>query len=318
MNNFKFWIKRNSPAILISFGIINSAAAIILASLATKKAIGILAPVKNNVVEIHTKMDMLLNDDPKKEEYKIELRKMYFKTGTKLALAYAPAAISFALSVTSIIFSHKILKGRNLALAAAFTTIKTGYDAYRARVRDEVGEEKEKDIYEGKLTTKVVEIDENGKKKTKSVVTPNKDRQHNSDFDVYWGKGNAHFDNRSYGLNVTTLLQAEEWFNLKLKATGYVFLSEIYEYLGFTPGMLGPRKLQASHVVGWLYCPEDNTRDNYISFGIHDKDGRLNDNVQDMQNGRAEFIWLSFNVDGDILTEDNGQKAFMRIAARKG
>lgn len=317
MNNFKIWVKQNNPAILIGFGIINSAAAIVLASFATKKVLETLVPVKASIVEIHTKIDELKDGDQKKEEYKLQLRKMYFKTGTKVVLAYSPAAISFALSIISVISSHKILKNRNLAIAAAFTTLKTGYDAYRARVREKLGEKDEQTIFEGSTVTKIVDVDENGKKKVTTVVTPNKERQYNSDFSVTWGPGQRVFDSRSGGLNVTTLIQAEEWFNAKLKATGYVFLNEVYEYLGFTPGILGPQKMQASHVVGWLYCPEDKTRDSYISFGIHDKDGKLNQGAQKMQKGLEDFIFLSFNVDGDILTEDNGAKAFMRVALRK-
>ena len=317
MNNFKFWVKQNTPAILIGFGIVNSAAAIVLACFATKKATTILDPAKVEIVNIHTEMDPLSNDDPRKNEFKTKLKKVYFKVGKKMVMLYSPVAISFALSVTSIIFSHKMLRSRNLAIAAAFTTLKTGYDAYRGRVRDQIGDENEQAIYEGSTITKITEKDENGKKKVSTVITPNTDRTHDSDFSVVWGPGQRTFDSRSAGLNVTSIIQAEQWFNQKLKVTGYIFLNEVYEYLGFTAGMLGPRKLQASHVVGWLYCPGDTTRDNYVSFGIHDKDGKLTEGARNMQSGLADFLFLTFNVDGDILTEDNGAKAFMRIAARK-
>lgn len=318
MNNFKFWVKQNSPAILIGFGIINSAAAIVLASLATKKVIAITAPVKESIVSIHKEMDKLENGNPKKEEFKVQLRKTYLKTGKKIVLAYLPAFISFGLSVTSIIFSHKILKSRNLALAAAFTITKTGYDAYRARVREKLGNEAEEELFTGKTVTEVIEKGEDGKEKVTKVVTFNKGRSKDEDFCVIWGPGNGNYDPHIQGsLNLFILIQAEEFFNQQLSSAGYVFLNEIYERLGFTPGLLGPRKLQASHVLGWLYCPEDKSRDNYISFGIRDKEGRLTEQAKNLQLGLEDSIFLRFNVDGDILTEDGGNKAFMRVAMRK-
>lgn len=318
MNNFKFWVKKNSPAILIGFGIVNSAAAIVLASFATKKVIAITGPVKKEIVKIHNEMDKIEDNDPRKEECKVQLRKTYLKAGSKIILAYVPAALSFGLSATSIIFSHKILKGRNLALAAALTTVKTGYDAYRAKVKEKLGEEEERELFEGQTVTKVVGKDENGKDKLVTVVEFKKDRTRDKDWCVTWGPGNGNYEPRAGGdLNLRALMQSELWFNQKLRATGYVFLNEVYEHLGFDAGLLGPKKLQASHILGWIYCPEDKNRDNYISFGLSDGQGHLTEGAKKLQLGQADFIFLDFNVDGDILNEEGGNKAFMRIAARK-
>lgn len=317
MSKFKFWLKQKSPEILITFGILNSAAAIVLACLATKKTVKILIPVKMNVAKYHNKMDNLLDDDPKKAEYKQQLKKLYVKAGKKIAITYIPVVLSFVLSVASIIGSHKILKGRNIALAAAFTTLKTGYDAYRERVREKIGEGVEEEIYEGSTITKIVDKDENGKKTVTKLVKPNEQLQIDSDFSVCWGPGQSTYDKNANGLNLTALLQMEQWFNDNLAAKGYVFLSEVYEQLGFSAAYLGHKKLQASHVLGWIYVPEDTTRDSYISFGLHDKEGKLTQQARDLQNGLVEFIWLTFNVDGDILTESNGSKAFMKMAMTK-
>ena len=317
-NNFKFWVNKNSPEILISVGIINMAASIVLACLATKRVTQITGPVKMNAIKIHKKIDDLNDNDPKKEELNNRLKKMYFKTGRKIALLYAPTVFSFALSVLCIIGSHKILKGRNIAITAAFTTLKTSYDAYRERVREKLGNDKEQEIFESNSTEKIVELDDTGKKIKVIKHTPNSESEDSNGFSVCWDSRQKSFDPRSGGLNLTFLLQAEEWFNQKLRSTGYVFLHEIYEYLRFSPAYLGPRRLQASRVLGWIYSPNDNTRDNYISFGIHDKDGKLTSGAQKLQNGLEDFIWLTFNYDGDILTEDKGKQAFMRLAINKG
>lgn len=317
MKNIKLWAKQNSPEILIAFGIINSIVSIVAASVATKKATNVVNPLKINLVKVHSKMDELEDGDPKKLEYKVLIRKMYAKAIGKLILLYTPAAISFALSVGSIVYSHKILKGRNLALAAAFTTLKTGYDAYRARVQDKLGESEEQELYSGDIIEKIIEKDENGKKKITTVSKPNIARE-NEPYSQFWGPGQTRYDNTSPGLNMTTLLQAEQWFNQALRAYGYVFLYDVYDYLGYTAGQLGPRTLQASRVLGWMYDPEDKSRNSYISFGIHDSDGKLTEHAKNFQLGLEEFILLTFNVDGDILTGTNGNKAFMEVAMKKG
>lgn len=319
MNKFNFWVKQKSPELLIGFGLLNAAASVVLACFATKKTIDILKPVKIAIVNVHEKMDTLEDKDQTREQYKIQLRQMYLKTGGKVALTFAPTVLSFVLATVSIISSHTILRNRNVALAAAFTTLKASYDAYRSRIKDKYGDNIERDLFEGNVTEKIVETDENENKKTTLVTTYNKNGLGGSGFQVLWGPGEGMYDLPKNGsLNLTTLLQQEQWFNQKLQAQGYVFLEDVYEQLGFSPAYLGVKKLKGAHTVGWLYIPNDNTRDNYISFGLHDKDGKLTKQALDLQRGLIDSIWLDFNFDGDILSEENGGKAFMRVAMKKG
>lgn len=316
MNNIKLWTRQHSPELLLASGIINSAAAIVLASVATKKLSKVTTPVKKDIIKIHTKMDKLEKESDEAKQLKTKLNRLYFKTGLKITGMYAPAVIAFGLSTASMIGSHNILKGRNAALAAALVTLKSGYDAYRDRVKEKIGEKAEEEIYLGMDEKKITEVDENGKKETKTLSTV-LDKREDKDFGVFWGPGNTTFDSCSNDFNMTTLLQIESFMNQKLEAEGYLFLADVFKALGCTAGMLGEHKLQASRVIGWVYDKNDHRYDNYVSFGLHDKNGELTKAAKRFQQGLDEFIWLEFNVDGDILTGDYNERTFMKAAVRK-
>lgn len=80
--------------------------------------------------------------------------------------------------------------------------------------------------------------------------------------------------------NLLYLKAAQRYFNDVLKARGYVFLRDIYEYLGIPV-------TKASLMVGWVYDLKNDFADNFIDFGIESKDDELD-------------IQMDFNVDGDI------------------
>lgn len=80
--------------------------------------------------------------------------------------------------------------------------------------------------------------------------------------------------------NLVYLRSTQTYFNDMLKSMGYVFLRDIYEYLGFPV-------TQTSLFVGWYYDLTNAFGDNYIDFSIHEKED-------------GSGIELDFNVDGDI------------------
>lgn len=82
--------------------------------------------------------------------------------------------------------------------------------------------------------------------------------------------------------NLWYLKNVEQYYNDLLKFRGYVFLSEIYEKLGFP-------LTKASIVVGWYRDMENPDVDNVIDFNLPDYD----DSVE-------IDILVDFNVDGDI------------------
>lgn len=87
-------------------------------------------------------------------------------------------------------------------------------------------------------------------------------------------------ENREF--NLLYLKSQQHYFNDVLKARGYVFLRDIYEYLGLPV-------TKTSLFVGWYYDLDNPLGDNYIDFGL------LKDEEENTAN-----ITMDFNVDGDI------------------
>lgn len=299
-NKFTFWVKKNSPELLLASGIINSAAAIILACFATKKLDKVLKPVNEKIVDIHNKM---ADETITKEEGNKQLIKTYSKAALGVGALYAPSALAYGLSVASMVGSHNILQGRNLALAATVTTLKNGYDAYRGRVRDKIGAKAEKEIYE-KDTTKLSEEDK------KKVDIKNYEIQNKDPYRILWGIGNPGFEVGHPELNVTRLLQIERYMNQLLQVRGALYLDEVYRELGVIPSLAGESKLHSAHVIGWIYDPNDPTRDSYVSFGLHLPNNELTPEANALRQGKEDSIWLNFNCDGYIY--DKAPKAEVR------
>lgn len=313
-----FWTRRKSPELLIVGSIITAGASVILAAKATTHIEKIVKPANDKIKVIHDKM----NDDSKiaSGEYSIaegrkELVGVYSKTGWELTKLYGPSALAFSLSVASLLGSHKIMKGRNVALAAMYTTLENGYKGYRERVRAKIGETAEKEIFRNIYPeeTLVTETDKKGNEKevTKNVKTAHMDPD--SDYGYLFDSSNPDW-NRNGRLNIDYLLGKEKYLNQRLIAQGYLFLYDVYNELGIEPGFIGEKKLQASKVVGWIYDPEDPERDNYVSFGLADAMGNLTADAMEMLRQGERNVWLEFNPDGDILTGSHGKKTFMKYA----
>lgn len=299
----KFWAKQNSPSILTFAGIALSAVSIGLAVYETTKLEKVVTPQKKKIVKLKEEMknppEVLEGETP--INYKGELRKVYAKTTFEVCKLYAPAFISFVLSATCVFGSHKIMKGRNLALAAAYATLDNGYRLYRSRVAERFGEEVENELYRGVKGLKAKESKENEKDDEKSYSVHNSDREE-GDWCIWFDESNPNWEKNGV-LNLEWLEMQERFANQKLKSQGYLFLYDVYKQLGIDDNMIGNRKLQGSRVVGWLYDPKDPTRDSYISFGIRDrKTGEYSEEALAMRKFGERNILVDFNVDGDILT----------------
>lgn len=315
-NKVMFWGRRKSPELLVAASIIAAAGSIVLAIKATPKAELVLEKANKDLKRI--KADM--NDDNKiaNKEYSVslgkkELTKVYAKTSLELGKLYLPTAIGFGLTVTGILGSHRIMKGRNVALAAAYTTLENGYRSYRERVAAKVGEKVERDIFRNvyEEEKEVTEIDKKGNEVTKLKKVKGPHIKVDSDFSVIYDS-NAKDWQRDTNLNLNLLSLREKYLNQKLQYEGAVFLHEVYEELGIDISSLGESKLQASRILGWIYDPADDTRDSYISFGLFDRMGNRTESTMEALRNNDPELFLEFNVDGDILTGINGSKTFTK------
>lgn len=287
----KFNIKKHSPEMLVIGGILGGVASAVLACKATTKAQYILAESQDKIEQVH---EILENPDGYSEEYTVEdsrkdLAIIYAQTGLKLVRTYAPAVALGALSIVSILGGHNILRKRNLGLAAAYATIDQSFREYRDRVVDRFGETVDRELRYNLKSQKITETEvdpETGKQKRikKDILVPAGDGGY-SGYARSFEPGCQYWEPDA-NLNRAFLKAQQEYANQKLRAQGYLFLSDVYKALGY-------RDDRASHVVGWTFDETDPKGDNYVSFGFSEN--------EDFMAGYENSVILDFNVDGPIL-----------------
>ena len=289
-----FQLKKHSPEILVVTGVVGTVVSAVMACKATTKVSTIMEKTKTNVDVIHECVNNPeLAEEYTKEDSKKDLAIVYAQTGVELAKLYGPSVLLGAASITSILVGHNILRKRNLALAAAYKVVDTGFKQYRGRVVERLGEQMDKELQYDIKAKEVEEtiVDKKGKEKTvtKTIEVANPVAAQ-SPYTVCFDETCTGWQ-RDAEANKFFLLRQQDYANEKLRARGYLFLNEVYD-------MIGARRTRAGQVVGWVYDESNPIGDNYIDFGIYDIHSEASRNFV---NGLEKSIWLSFNVDGDIL-----------------
>lgn len=292
-NKVGFKAKKHSPEILVAAGVVGTVASAVIACKATTKLSGILEESKTQMDQIHNYVEENgYSEKYTEEDQKKDTAIVYAQTGVKLVKLYAPAVILGTASIASIVWSHKILRTRNVALAAAYATIDKSFKEYRGRVIERFGKELDKELkYNIKAKEfEEVEVDGKGKekvtKKTVNVINPNM----YSEFAMFYDDGCVGWT-KDPEANKKFLILQQNYANEKLKRNGYLFLNDVYKMLGMQP-------TKAGQVVGWIYDEKNPIGDNFVDFGIFDID---KEKSRDFVNGYERTILLDFNVDGNIL-----------------
>lgn len=303
VNKIGFWGRKHSPELLIAGAIVSGIGAIATAIIATVKLNKVVEPCNKNIEEIKMSLSehQKENNVPAIKEDKKLLALAYGRTALKIAALYAPSALLFATSVACNLGSHKIMKGRNLALAAACTTLDSSYKAYRERVKEKLGEEAEEKIYQGTTKKKITVKDpETGKEETKTIKGTSLEN-HGNAWDIMFDESSRCWEPNALR-NFEFLTIQQRTANYTLKNKGYLKLSEVYDLLGITCEVVGKTKYLAAQSQGWLYKPDDPTRDSFVDFGICEPKTDIPTKKTNLQLTTNEpSFWLSMNVDGDIL-----------------
>ena len=291
-----FGLKKHSPEILVAAGVVGTVATTVIACKATTKAGDILDEFHSNMDDINKVVEM------GKEEYTEDVMKkdiaiVYVQTGVKFAKLYAPSVVLGALSITSILAGHNILRKRNVALAAAYATIDKSFKEYRGRVVERFGKELDHELrYNIKAKEfEEVQTDDKGKEKVVKNTVQVSELNEISDYAKFFDEG-CNGWTKDPEANLLFLKKQQTYANNRLKANGYLFLNEVYE-------MLGIPRTKAGQVVGWIYDEKNPIGDNYVDFGIYDTNKNSNwaNANKDFVNGYERSILLDFNVDGNIL-----------------
>lgn len=292
----KLKLKEASPDILVAAGIISGVATVVMACRATLKAQPVIEEMQVRLEGVKEGLENKeLFPDYTELQARSDKRLIYFQSGVKLLKVYAPTIALGTFSLTSILVSHMTLRKRNIALASAYATVAESFRQYRNRVKEQVGEEIERDI---RLNTKVEEIektstDEKGEEvKTVEQLKIPQIGKHSA-FAKIFDESNTNWKKDARENEMFLRLQ-QNFANEKLQLNGYLFLNDVYAMLGIDP-------TEAGRVVGWVYRPDDpdHNGDNYVDFGMyHYEDPRKRAFI----NGDERSIVLDFNVDGDLVS----------------
>lgn len=291
LSSTQYQVKKHSPEILMVAGIAGTIVGTVLACKATTKVSEIIEEKNKNIEDVHT----CLEDNTKEyteEDSKKDLTIIYAQTGVKLFKLYAPAIGVMALSFASIIAGHKVLKKRNIAIAAAYAAIDKGFKQYRKNVIEEFGEGVDQRMRFGLKSKEIKKKDKDGKtvKETEYYIDPDANPLDNiSEYARFFDAASSNFA-KDPEYNMMFLRRQQDYANEMLKSRGHLFLNEVYDLLDI------PRS-KAGQVVGWVYDKNGNTKgDNYVDFGLY----RNDQGTRRFVNGLEYNILLDFNVDGVI------------------
>lgn len=268
--------KKESPHIFFAAGLAGVVTGGVLACRATLKLEKNLDEIRGDIETVKEakklsdegKLQKNLND----QEYYQLMGAVYAKSTFKLIRLYGPSVLIAAAGVALLTGSHIQMTRRNAALQGALVAVQQAYDEYRQRVAEEIGEDKERELYEN--LKGLDPLDPNSKKAGSMYSV------HARIFDEScgnWQKNPEH--------NHVFLKLQQEHANYKLHSRGHIFLNDVYDLLGF-------ERTQSGAIVGWVLTKDG---DNYVDFGIDRPENA------EFLNGRERNVWLDFNVDGVVF-----------------
>ena len=264
--------KKNSPHIFFAAGVVGAVGSTILACKATLKLEETLDEIQEDMEYVKglEEREILTPDQNSKNTGMV-----YGKAVGKMVRLYGPSAALGVVSIACLAGSHRQLVRRNRDLTIALAAMTKAFQAYRERVAEELGPEREALIHQGYVNTKP------GAKGGPVLRDPEAVNPYRFIFD----KDTSDEFEPNGEMNRVFLEAQQEWWQKKLRTRGYVFLNEVLHSIGMQATGL-------SGIVGWVWNGEG---DNHIDFGIYSEGV----NVLVFE-GEADNIYLNFNCDGPI------------------
>ena|SRR5580765_6700287 len=276
--------KMNSPHIMFAAGLVGVAGSVVLACRATLKLEKAADDIRTDLQAVK-----MLGEDAKQntaeyssQDYAKDMIYVYGKSALRVTKLYGPSVVVGTLGVVLLTGSHVQLSRRNQALTVTLAAVSKAFDEYRIRVREEIGEDRELNIYRGIRQERI-----EGEKEPVAITNLTDGP---SVYSRVFDDNNDNFKN-SAEMNRLFIQVQEAYANHMLNARGHVFLNDVYDQLGFdrtTPGS----------VVGWV---RNGNGDGYINFGLYEAVNTYPVHAFDLR-----AIILDFNVDGvvyDLIEE---------------
>lgn len=264
--------RKNSPHIFFGAGLGGAAVATVMACKATLKAEPMLDLIQEELKATRERGPYA----SQKEETKAVAR-VYVRGAGQIGKVYGPSIIVGTLAVAALTGSHVQLTRRNTALMGTLAATMQAFNEYRSRVREVLGDEGEKDLFNGTESQTIKHAD-GTKELVKVRVRPGL-----SPYAKQFDRTNHKWQKNSE-MNRAFIQIQQDIANHDLNSRGYVFLNDVYEALGF-------ERTKAGQHVGWVRNGEG---DGYIDFGLQEIHNA------GLVDGTGKEAWLDFNVDGVI------------------
>lgn len=264
--------KANSPAILFAAGVVGMGTTVFLACKATLHVEDVLVDHEKDMLDIQRIESRSQNADV--QHFARERQHITLRTTGRLIKLYAPTAVAGVITVTCLTTSHRQLTNRNAQITAAYVGLQRFLESYRGRVREEIGEEKERDVYYAATPVELVQDTPNGPKK----IFGSKPGQR-SPYSAIFDDNNHNFQESATFNEHFFRIQGEILTN-KLRAQGHLFLNEVYDRLGLPRTVTGQQ-------CGWaINHPQSDDFVEIKAIPMHDYHGSY---------------MLDFNVAGHVL-----------------
>ena len=144
--------KEHLPEIMLVGGVISNGAAVIFACKATLKVDDILKEREAKLAEVKEAGTELLEDDGvdyNDEDLKKDVAIVNTQHWSKLAKAYLPSGALWVLSLVLVAGSHIAMQNKIAMWMAAYSSLDQAFSSYRERVANELGEDKERELFLG-------------------------------------------------------------------------------------------------------------------------------------------------------------------------
>lgn len=265
-----------SPTLLVVSGVVGLGATAFLAAKATRK----LDPILDQHKQTRGEIGYIGTS----REQQREVTKLYLRTGGELAKLYGPTIFVGATSAVAVLGGHRILRGRQLATMAAYSGLMEQFGAYRKRIAETLGEDMEREIYEGARG----EWKEDPNHKGEYKLTPSfSGNSPDSYLRPWFDETNVNWT-RDPIANYMFLKGVQAHMQNLLSIRGHVFLNDVYDALGM------PRCPEGA-VSGWVR--NSKSGDGFVDFGFmtsHDP------HTVAFVNGVEKTVRLNFNIDGVV------------------
>lgn len=296
----KLTVIKHAPDILVGGGVVAIGVGTVMACKATTRCQDILDEFNASMDEI----ELCISECEKRgvpEKYTPEMQRQdkvtnYVRTGVSFVKLYAPSVITIGVGIACILGAHGILKKRNAALAFALDGMTKLYNKYRENVINELGHEADDRFRYGLTKVKSASVtDEDGTETIiKDATVIDENMANLNPYHRWFTSDNSNW-RKDAGMNRTFLIGQQNFANELLKVQGHLFLNEVLKACGFAPSAIGAQ-------VGWIYDPEDSTRDSFVDFGFMDGNkGLVSVSDDGFYESREYDVPLNFNVDGPIL-----------------